>query len=265
MREEAEQRERKALARPCTTTRSRTCSRPGTSWRRPARPAPPAGARSRGRGSRPDDRPAARSGLRSAPVRPRRGGTRGGTPLAGAANREPSTARAAAAPGVPGRHPQEQLLYSAARELLANVVQHAEATEVAVALTADGVDLSLVVADDGRGFPRDRPAEALADGHVGLASQTCSDRDGRRHARRHVQRRRDASGDQDAAAARALAGGRERTTIGLASSVAASRLRRTLGTRSRARAKALSTCCCVRQRSAFHASRRPPVASARQV
>ena len=71
----------------------------------------------------------------------------------------------------PGRHPQEQLLYSAARELLANVVQHAEATEVAVALTADGVDLSLVVADDGRGFPRDRPAEALADGHVGLASQ----------------------------------------------------------------------------------------------
>jgi len=71
----------------------------------------------------------------------------------------------------PGRHPQEQLLYSAARELLANVVQHAEATGVAVALTADGVDLSLVVADDGRGFPRDRPAEALADGHVGLASQ----------------------------------------------------------------------------------------------
>jgi len=43
--------------------------------------------------------------------------------------------------------------------------------EIAVTLTADGVDLSLVVADDGRGFPRDRPAEALADGHVGLASQ----------------------------------------------------------------------------------------------
>jgi two-component system NarL family sensor kinase len=71
----------------------------------------------------------------------------------------------------PGRHPQEQLLYSAARELLANVVQHAEATEVEVALTAAGGELRLVVADDGRGFPSDRPAEALADGHVGLASQ----------------------------------------------------------------------------------------------
>ena len=71
----------------------------------------------------------------------------------------------------PGRHPQEQLLYSAARELLANVVQHADATEVEVALTADGAELCLVVGDDGRGFPPDRPAEALAEGHVGLASQ----------------------------------------------------------------------------------------------
>jgi two-component system, NarL family, sensor kinase len=71
----------------------------------------------------------------------------------------------------PGRHPQEQVLYSAARELLANVVRHADATGVTVALTKDGDGLVLVVADDGRGFPPDRPAEALAEGHVGLASQ----------------------------------------------------------------------------------------------
>jgi two-component system NarL family sensor kinase len=70
-----------------------------------------------------------------------------------------------------GRHPQEQLLYSAARELLANVVQHAEATRITVALSSANGHVTLVVADDGRGFPPDRPAEALADGHVGLASQ----------------------------------------------------------------------------------------------
>jgi two-component system NarL family sensor kinase len=34
----------------------------------------------------------------------------------------------------------------------------------------DGV-LVLVVADDGRGFAPERPSEALAEGHVGLASQ----------------------------------------------------------------------------------------------
>ena len=71
----------------------------------------------------------------------------------------------------PERHPQEQLVYSAARELLANVVRHADASRVAVTLAEDDGDLSLVVADDGRGFPFERPAEALAEGHVGLASQ----------------------------------------------------------------------------------------------
>jgi two-component system, NarL family, sensor kinase len=71
----------------------------------------------------------------------------------------------------PGRHPQEQLVYSAARELLANVVQHADATAVTVALTGHGAALTLIVADDGHGFPPERPAEALAEGHVGLASQ----------------------------------------------------------------------------------------------
>jgi two-component system, NarL family, sensor kinase len=70
-----------------------------------------------------------------------------------------------------GRHPQEQLLFSAARELLANVVEHAQAEEVTVGLAETGGGLELVVADDGKGFPADRPAEQLANGHIGLASQ----------------------------------------------------------------------------------------------
>jgi two-component system, NarL family, sensor kinase len=71
----------------------------------------------------------------------------------------------------PHSHPHDQLVFSAARELLANVVQHADARRVTVRLNADGGDVELVVADDGRGFPPDRLAERLAQGHVGLASQ----------------------------------------------------------------------------------------------
>lgn len=69
------------------------------------------------------------------------------------------------------RHPQEQLLLSAARELLANVVQHAGAGNVDVRLAGVDGEVLLVVADDGRGFPPERLNERLADGHVGLASQ----------------------------------------------------------------------------------------------
>ena len=69
----------------------------------------------------------------------------------------------------PGRH--DQLLFSAARELLANVVQHAGAKRVTVRLTSTAEGLELVVEDDGRGFPPERLAERLAEGHVGLASQ----------------------------------------------------------------------------------------------
>ena len=68
-------------------------------------------------------------------------------------------------------HPQEQLLFSAARELLANVVQHADAELVTVTLAQVNGGLELVVEDDGRGFPPDRLGERLAGGHVGLASQ----------------------------------------------------------------------------------------------
>jgi two-component system NarL family sensor kinase len=69
------------------------------------------------------------------------------------------------------RHPREQLVFSAARELLANVVQHADAKHVTVRLFAADGELALVVEDDGRGFPPDHLADRLAEGHVGLASQ----------------------------------------------------------------------------------------------
>jgi two-component system NarL family sensor kinase len=71
----------------------------------------------------------------------------------------------------PARHPREQLLFSAVRELLSNVVRHARAGRVSVSLADAGGELELVVEDDGEGFPPERLAERLADGYVGLASQ----------------------------------------------------------------------------------------------
>jgi two-component system NarL family sensor kinase len=68
-------------------------------------------------------------------------------------------------------HVEDQLVFSAARELLANVVRHAEASRVTVRLAETNGNLELVVEDDGHGFPPERLAERLADGHVGLASQ----------------------------------------------------------------------------------------------
>lgn len=65
----------------------------------------------------------------------------------------------------------DQLLFSAARELLANVVNHADAQLVTLRLGELNGDVELVVEDDGQGFPQDRLAEQLANGHVGLASQ----------------------------------------------------------------------------------------------
>jgi two-component system NarL family sensor kinase len=42
---------------------------------------------------------------------------------------------------------------------------------VTVRLREGGGELELAVEDDGRGFPPERLAEQLANGHVGLASQ----------------------------------------------------------------------------------------------
>ena len=70
-----------------------------------------------------------------------------------------------------GRHPREQLVFSAARELLANVVAHAEARRLSVGLARADGRLELTVRDDGAGFAPERLTERLAEGHVGLASQ----------------------------------------------------------------------------------------------
>jgi two-component system NarL family sensor kinase len=69
------------------------------------------------------------------------------------------------------RHPEERVLFSAARELLANVVQHAQASHVSVRLAAVDGEVELVVEDDGCGFTPDTANEQLANGHIGLGSQ----------------------------------------------------------------------------------------------
>ena len=71
----------------------------------------------------------------------------------------------------PARHPQEQLVFSAARELVANVVRHAQATEMTLRLVESDGELEFAVEDNGSGFSTEQLAERLADGHIGLAAQ----------------------------------------------------------------------------------------------
>ena len=70
-----------------------------------------------------------------------------------------------------GRHALDRLLFTAARELLSNAVEHAHASRLRVRLLEICKEIELAVEDDGCGFPPERLAEQLADGHVGLASQ----------------------------------------------------------------------------------------------
>ena len=65
---------------------------------------------------------------------------------------------------------EDELLLSIARELLTNAAQHAGAEQVSVALRRVGGELELEVIDDGRGIDEGRRDEALAEGHIGLAS-----------------------------------------------------------------------------------------------
>jgi two-component system NarL family sensor kinase len=69
------------------------------------------------------------------------------------------------------RHSCDQVLYSAARELLNNVVKHADATSVQVALDEGPGYVSLRVTDDGRGFSPEVLPTRLVEGHIGIASQ----------------------------------------------------------------------------------------------
>jgi two-component system NarL family sensor kinase len=65
----------------------------------------------------------------------------------------------------------DELLYGAARELLANVAKHARAKRVIVSLGADDQWLTLTVADDGVGIPPGALERRLSEGHVGISSQ----------------------------------------------------------------------------------------------
>jgi two-component system NarL family sensor kinase len=73
--------------------------------------------------------------------------------------------------GYTHRHPHESLILSGARELFANVVQHARAENLTVRLFQWGSEVMFEVADDGAGFDRRDLPSRLAEGHIGLQSQ----------------------------------------------------------------------------------------------
>jgi two-component system NarL family sensor kinase len=68
------------------------------------------------------------------------------------------------------RTPADPLVYTTARELLANVVRHAQARSVRVAVALADGRVRLTVADDGVGIPDGELARKLDRGHIGLAS-----------------------------------------------------------------------------------------------
>jgi two-component system NarL family sensor kinase len=73
---------------------------------------------------------------------------------------------------VSGDAPDElcRLALALVRELLSNVSRHAGARHVAVRLRCDGERLWLEVSDDGRGMDPGAARQAVARGHIGLAS-----------------------------------------------------------------------------------------------
>jgi two-component system NarL family sensor kinase len=66
----------------------------------------------------------------------------------------------------------DALLFRTARELLANVAEHARARAATVILEPGGSRARLIVADDGIGLPEGSAERSLRDGHIGLASHT---------------------------------------------------------------------------------------------
>jgi two-component system NarL family sensor kinase len=70
------------------------------------------------------------------------------------------------------RTPVDALLFGAARELLSNVVKHADARTARVSLELSDDRARLVVSDDGHGLVEQVRRQRLDQGHIGLASQT---------------------------------------------------------------------------------------------
>ena len=69
-----------------------------------------------------------------------------------------------------GKPESQQLLYRAARELLANIHKHARATTVRVGLLRRDDRVVLTISDDGQGFDPAIVERYVADGHIGLGS-----------------------------------------------------------------------------------------------
>ena len=68
------------------------------------------------------------------------------------------------------RTPVDGLLLAAARELLSNVVKHADASSATITLSHEHGSARLTIADDGRGIDVEAAGRSLATGHIGLAS-----------------------------------------------------------------------------------------------
>lgn len=64
----------------------------------------------------------------------------------------------------------DDLLLVLAREFISNAAKHSSASHVAIVVTADDDEVTLVVRDDGVGFDPERRTRALSDGHIGLAA-----------------------------------------------------------------------------------------------
>lgn len=73
-------------------------------------------------------------------------------------------------PAALGRN--DELILAIVRELLSNVARHSRARSARVAIEAHNGAVEVSVADDGEGMEPERRREALAEGHIGLASVT---------------------------------------------------------------------------------------------
>ena len=109
-----------------------------------------------------------------------------------------------------GRHPQEQLAFSAARELLANVAQHAQATHVRVGLAAGRGHARAARRGRRHGLPAGAPGPAAGGGPRRPRVPARAHRGGRRHDGRRVRARRRHAGRGAAAGPLAGAGGDRR-------------------------------------------------------
>ncbi len=73
-------------------------------------------------------------------------------------------------PSALGRN--DELVLAILRELLSNVARHSRASAASVEVRAADGSVELTVADDGEGMEAARRREAVAEGHIGLASVT---------------------------------------------------------------------------------------------